>query len=144
MKPKTQEQMLTDIVQAMCKETFPNPMGQGKTIVHFQMGYSKEDALRDMKRVFDQYSLPDLLRNKEAMKAAYGDEKTCTICGMSRWSYSEVCNSERCMGINFSSTPRWSYIAHKALDLLHEGGDAIQYLWEQLPNNKTKQEATND
>jgi hypothetical protein len=58
------------------------------------------------------HSLPDLIFNPDAMRAAYGDEKV------------------------FKWITAYEFHAHRALALSHEGGDYVDYLYQKLPDKE--------
>jgi hypothetical protein len=137
----TKEQMLTEVVRAMgftvseimfYKDSPPDIIIQQKDE---KLGIERTDVK----------PLTNLLCNASALKAAYGEAGCIDINQCKLWCNQEkdgkppkekMCFNTHCTyGENKTSLFRlgYSYISHKALDLLQTGGDAIKYLYDNLP-----------
>jgi hypothetical protein len=156
MKPKTQEQMLTDIVRAMIDGGWKDnqqeiiyfniysgdkELNPSEAIKGYRIGLTALHKILKDKDTKSYYniSLPDLLANKDALKAAYGDECIWIDNGYIDWEgkpYNKCAKSvSTCRPAHYSDcaqAKRWKYVSLEAFKILQAGGDAIKYLWEQL------------
>jgi hypothetical protein len=85
-----------------------------------------------------QYSLPDLLADASAMKAALGSE-TIDAGGhrVDSWEKENEDGTTSFGGALVKNTiPASLYHALEALKLIHAGEDAISYLWDNLPKGE--------
>jgi hypothetical protein len=81
------------------------------------------------------FYIEQLILNKPFMRSVYGEDLVCEKCGKS-WEEFKSSNQKWCDRGEYYNcadrVPTYLYHAHKALDIIYEGGDVIKYLCQSM------------